>query len=183
VHLRHGEPGTPWLLRFFDRISWYPVTAEELLDARADFAVGRYDVQVEPGVFRLGEHEAMLAREATSIEEFRQRQSSAFAAERAAWEAAGEFAARDEVDAPSLSPEYIAPEGGTVIAAPMTSSVWKVNVELGDQVVAGQPVVIIEAMKTETSVLSPCDGTVIDVVAAPGAQVASGSPLVVVRPS
>jgi urea carboxylase len=177
------EPGTPWLLRFFDRIRWYPVTAEELLDARADFAVGRYDVRVEPGVFRLREYEAMLAREATSIEEFRQRQSSAFSAERAAWEAAGEFAARDEVDSNPLVAEYIPPEGGTVIVAPMTSSVWKVNVEVGDEVVAGQAVVVIEAMKTEASVLSPCHGTVIDVVAAPGAQVASGSPLVVVRPS
>ena len=38
--------------------------AEELLDARADFAVGRFDVDVEPGVFRLREYEAMLAREA-----------------------------------------------------------------------------------------------------------------------
>ena len=47
------EPGTPWLLRFFDQIRWYPVTAEELLDARADFAVGRHAVQIEPGIFRL----------------------------------------------------------------------------------------------------------------------------------
>jgi len=177
------EPGTPWLLRFFDRIHWYPVTAEELLDARADFAAGRYDVHVEPGVFRLREYEAMLAREAASIEEFRQRQSAAFSAERAAWEAAGEFAARDEVETNPLTAEYVPPEGGLVIGAPMTSSVWKVNVELGEHVVAGQAVVIIEAMKTETSVLSPCDGTVIDVVAAPGAHVASGSPLVVLRPS
>ena len=28
------EPGIPWLLRFFDRIHWHPVSAEELLDAR-----------------------------------------------------------------------------------------------------------------------------------------------------
>jgi urea carboxylase len=180
---RPFEAGTPWLLRFFDRIQWYPVTAEELLDARADFAVGRYEVQVEPDVFRLREYEAMLAREATSIDAFRRRQSAAFAAERAAWEEAGEFATRDEVESNPLTAAYTAPEGSTVIAAPMTSSVWKVNVELGDTVVAGQAVVIIEAMKTETSVLSPCDGTVIDILAAPGAQVASGSPLVAVRPS
>ena len=177
------ESGTPWLLRFFDRIHWYPVTAEELLDARADFAVGRYEVPVEEGRFRLREYEEMLAREAASIDEFRQRQSGAFSAERAAWEAAGEFTTRDEVDANPLAAEYIPPEGGVVIGAPMTSSVWKVNVELGDEVEAGQAVVIIEAMKTETSVLSPCRGTVIDVVAVPGAHVATGSPLVVVRPT
>jgi urea carboxylase len=177
------EAGTPWLLRFFDRIHWYPVTAEQLLDARAEFAVGRYDVRVEPGSFRLREYEEMLAREAASIEEFRRRQSAAFAAERAAWAAAGEFLPRDDVDADPLGADYTPPEGGTVIGAPMTSSVWKVNVELGDQVMAGQAVVVIEAMKTETSVLSPCRGTVIDVVAVPGAHVATGAPLVVVRPA
>ncbi|MGH6750572.1 MAG: hypothetical protein ACREDP_00270, partial [Bradyrhizobium sp.] len=32
------EPGTPWLLRYFDRISFYPVSADELLDLRADMA-------------------------------------------------------------------------------------------------------------------------------------------------
>ena len=28
------EDGTPWLLRFFDRISWYPVEPDELMDLR-----------------------------------------------------------------------------------------------------------------------------------------------------
>jgi biotin carboxyl carrier protein len=45
--------------------------------------------------------------------------------------------------------------------------------------VAGQAVVIIEAMKTETAVLSPCNGAVLEVVVSPGMQVTSGQPLVV----
>jgi biotin carboxyl carrier protein len=61
----------------------------------------------------------------------------------------------------------------------MTSNVWKVTVRPGDQVVTGQSLVIIEAMKTETSVLSPCDGTVVDVAVTPGTQVSTGTPLVV----
>jgi urea carboxylase len=176
------EAGTPWLLRFFDRIHWYPVTAEELLDARADFAVGRYDVRVEPGIFRLRQYEEMLAAEATSIEEFRRRQSAAFSAERDAWEVAGEFATRDEVDVDPLTADYTPPPGSMVVSAPMTSSVWKVSVEPGERVVTGQPVVIIEAMKTETSVPSPCDGTVIEILVTPGTQVAAGAPLVAVQP-
>jgi urea carboxylase len=177
------EPGTPWLLRFFDRIRWHPVTAEELLDARADFAVGRHSVQVESGTFRLREYGEMLAREASSIEEFRTTQSSAFSEERSAWEAAGEFAPREEAEANPLAAEYTPPAGAAVISAPMTSSVWKVNVVPGDEVQPGQVVVIIEAMKTETTVSSPCAGTVMEVVAPPGTQVATGAPLVVIRPS
>jgi urea carboxylase len=180
-HLPPFEAGVPWLLRFFDRIDWYPVSAEELLDARADFAAGRFDVRVEPGVFHLGTYEEMLAREAESIAEFRACQSNAFAAERSAWAAAGEFEPRDEAETGSIPapPSFEVPANGTLVTAPMTSNIWKVEVSTGDQVVAGQPVVIIEAMKTETAVLAPCDGAVVDVVVTPGMQVSTGAPLVV----
>ena len=60
-HTAPFEPGSPWLLRFFDRISWYPVTAEELLDLRADLAAGRGSVDITDGTFSLAEHERFLA--------------------------------------------------------------------------------------------------------------------------
>jgi urea carboxylase len=85
------EPGTPWLLRNFDRIRWFPVEADELLEMRADMAAGRLDVRIEAGEFRRADHEAFLAREAAGIDAFRQTQREAFAAERARWAAAGEF--------------------------------------------------------------------------------------------
>jgi urea carboxylase len=85
------EPGTPWLLRNFDRISWFPVAADELLEMREDMAAGRLDVRIEDGEFRRADHEAFLAREAASIDAFRATQRQAFAAERARWAAAGEF--------------------------------------------------------------------------------------------
>ncbi|HWF15332.1 MAG TPA: urea carboxylase [Acidimicrobiales bacterium] len=181
-HRQHHpfEPGVPWLLRFFDRIHWYPVTADELLDARADFAGGRFPVCIETGTFRLREYEDMLRREAPSIAVFKERQAAAFAAERAAWAAAGEFEPRDEpVLHPPDVPRVEVPTNGTLVTAPMTSNVWKVSVQPGDQVVAGQAMVIIEAMKTETAVVSPCNGAVVDVFVTPGTQVTAGAPLVV----
>jgi urea carboxylase len=36
------QPGTPWLLRFFDQIRFYEVSAEELLQLRDDFPRGRF---------------------------------------------------------------------------------------------------------------------------------------------
>ncbi|WP_432278672.1 5-oxoprolinase/urea amidolyase family protein [Nocardia carnea] len=82
---------TPWLLRFFDRISWYPVSAEELLDLRADFAAGRGELRAVDGEFRLAEHRRFLADNAESIDEFRTRQAAAFAAERESWRRSGEL--------------------------------------------------------------------------------------------
>jgi urea carboxylase len=87
---RSFEPGTPWLLRYFDRISFYPVSAEELLDLRADMAVGRGDVDIATGEFSLAAYTDFLAADAEGIAEFRQQQSVAFNAERSAWDRAGE---------------------------------------------------------------------------------------------
>jgi urea carboxylase len=85
------EPGTPWLLRAFDRIRWFPVEAGELLEMREAMAAGRLEVKIESGEFSLADHEAFLARESESIEAFQTTRSEAFAAERAAWAASGEF--------------------------------------------------------------------------------------------
>jgi urea carboxylase len=79
--------GTPWLLRFFDQIRWYPVSTEELDELRAR----PFRPQITEGRFALAEHRAMLAAEAESIAEFRTRQGAAFDAEREAWARAGEF--------------------------------------------------------------------------------------------
>lgn len=81
----------PWLLRPFDQLRWYDVSAEELLDLRAEQAAGELPIRIEETTFRLADHERFLAAEAPSIEAFRATQQAAFAAERAAWAAAGEF--------------------------------------------------------------------------------------------
>ncbi|MGW5514751.1 5-oxoprolinase/urea amidolyase family protein [Nocardia africana] len=81
----------PWLLRYFDRIRWYPVSAEELLDLRADVARGRSALRAEEGEFRLAEYRDFLSANAESIADFRAVQAEAFAAERDSWQAAGEL--------------------------------------------------------------------------------------------
>jgi urea carboxylase len=171
----------PWLLRHFDRISWYPVGADELLDLRADVAAGRHRFRIEDGTFRLADHEAFLASNATSIADFRATQAAAFAQERSDWEAAGEFNPRPLVFAAPAEVVSV-PEGGALVEAPFVSSVWRVDVRPGDRVRAGEPLLALEAMKLETVVTAPQDGSVADVLVTPGTQVAPGSPLVVLSP-
>jgi urea carboxylase len=177
------ESGIPWLLRFFDRIHWYPVSAEELLDARADMAAGRLDLRIEPGTFRLGEHEQMLRDNAASIEGFRERQATAFAAERDAWKESGELDARDDLVAMAAPAEVVVPAGASAVASPMTASVWKIEVRPGDTVEGGQVLVVLEAMKTEMFVTAPAPGVVLDILVAPGEQVTAGRSLFVLGPA
>jgi urea carboxylase len=173
------EPGDPWLLRHFDRISWYPVGAEELLDLRADVAAGRHRLRIEDGTFRLADHEDFLAANAGSIAAFRDTQAAAFGRERAAWAAAGEFDPRPEPPPPPAAGVVAVPEGGALVEAPFVASVWRVDVRPGDHVVAGQPLLALEAMKLETVLTAPCDGQVTDILVTPGSQVAPGSPMLV----
>jgi urea carboxylase len=41
------QPGTPWLLRCFDQIRFFPVTAGELVEIRELFPRGRYALRIE----------------------------------------------------------------------------------------------------------------------------------------
>ncbi|SDP57652.1 urea carboxylase [Arthrobacter sp. ok909] len=175
------EPGSPWLLRFFDRISWYPVSPEELLDLRADMAAGRgRGVDIEDGTFSLADHEDFLARNSESIAVFREQQAAAFAVERQAWADAGEFDRADAAAAVVPEPgELVVPDGGTLVSAPFAASVWKVDVTAGEHVVKGQPLVSLEAMKMETVLTAPCDGVVQQVLPVAGSQVVGGEALVV----
>ncbi|WNM32862.1 urea carboxylase [Streptomyces sp. Li-HN-5-11] len=174
----------PWLLRFFDRIKWHPVSAEELLEMRADMAAGRLELRMEEGEFALAEHQRFLADNADSIAEFGRRQAAAFANERAAWEAAGEFARAEQAAAPATAvAEVTVPDGGSAVEAEFPASVWQVAVRPGERVRAGQKLMALEAMKMESAVSAPTDGVVAEVLVRPGDQVEAGTVLVTLSPA
>jgi propionyl-CoA carboxylase alpha chain len=68
------------------------------------------------------------------------------------------------------------------LLAPLPGSVVQVAVVSGQRVVAGDVLVVLEAMKMEHTVRAPFDGTVTEVRVELGEQVESGAVLVVVEP-
>ncbi len=177
------EEGFPWLLRHFDRIRWFPVGAEELLDMRADVAAGRLDLRIDDGEFAFADYTRFLQDNAESIADFREVQSASFTAEREAWTAAGEFDPRPEPTVVRHAAKQVAvPDGGAVVQAPFVSNVWRVDVRVGDVVAEGQALVALEAMKLETVVTAPMSGHVLDVLVDAGSQVDPGTALVVLAP-
>jgi biotin carboxyl carrier protein len=72
-------------------------------------------------------------------------------------------------------------EGRQVINAPMPGKVVKVLVAVGDEVVQGQGLVVVEAMKMENELKSPKAGKVVEVTAKEGSAVESGAKLIVVE--
>jgi propionyl-CoA carboxylase alpha chain len=63
----------------------------------------------------------------------------------------------------------------------MPGAVVSVAVEPGAQVAAGQPVLVLEAMKMQHTISAPHAGTVTEIDVAPGSQVAAGDVLAVVE--
>lgn len=76
--------GTPWRLRTFDQIRFFPVSGEDLLRRRAEYEAPR----VEETTFSLAAHAGFVDEHAGEIGAFRTRQQAAFTAEREAWKAA-----------------------------------------------------------------------------------------------
>jgi acetyl-CoA/propionyl-CoA carboxylase, biotin carboxylase, biotin carboxyl carrier protein len=68
---------------------------------------------------------------------------------------------------------------GTV-RSPMPGTVLAVHVAAGDVVTAGQPLLVVEAMKMEHTVTAPLDGTVTELTAKAGQQVRMEEPLAVI---
>jgi biotin carboxyl carrier protein len=66
----------------------------------------------------------------------------------------------------------------STVLAPMPGTVLKVLVAAGDRVTARQPLVVLEAMKMETPLVSPYDAAVRAVHVAEGDRVAGGTVLV-----
>ena len=171
----------PWALRFFDRIEWYPVTAEELLELRAESDAGRLALDTAEGTFSLAEYDAFLAANAESIASFRRRQSAAFEAEKERWRATGEFDRRD-TEPPAPASEVALPVGATAVTAPFTATVWQLSAAPGDLLAADDPVLSLEAMKMEAKVTTPVRGTLVELYVKAGEQVAPGQILAAVRP-
>jgi urea carboxylase len=176
--------GKPWLLRFFDQVRFYEVEADELLDFRRRFALGRVKLDIEQTTFSLHEYHEFCRANSASIGSFRGTQRAAFQEERARWEAAGEFKAAEQAQEAPVAPSANAldvPDGAEVIESPMVANVWKVTCTPGQRVKAGEVLLILEAMKMEVNITAPIDGQVLRVTCKPGQMVMPGSPLCVLK--
>ncbi len=183
---REFTVGRPWLLRFFDQIRFYPVTADELLEMRSAFPHGRLELRIEEGKFSLADYLRQVEGDSAKISAFKATQQSAFDAERRRWVEQGAM-----LDADSSMPE----PDRSVTLAPLSSdelgveavechvhgSVWQRTTQVGAHVHAGDPLLVVESMKMEIVIESTLSGTVTDVRAVEGQSVIPGQILLTIR--
>ena len=174
------KPGSPWLLRFFDQVQFYPVSPEELLTIRQDWIDGQFSLEITDTAFSLKDYRAFLKKNADDIRASKTRQQDAFDAERQRWIATGQANYETDADAGSDAGAADAvPAGCTGVQSPVPGSVWKVQVEEGARVAAGDVLVVVESMKMEMTVTAPSNGVVSELRCAEGRAVSLGQTLVV----
>ena len=76
------------------------------------------------------------------------------------------------------APKAAAPAGATTVEAPMPGKILNIKVSEGQAVKFGEVVVIMEAMKMETEIVAPADGTVSKILVKAGDSVDTGAALV-----
>lgn len=170
-------PGKPWLLRFFDQIKFYPVSEQALADLRADFIAGRAKLSIEEKTFSLRDYNHFLDENAASIAAFKSRQRAAFDAERERWEYTGQANYAAPEDMQFDEPNEQLPQNSRAVESPVAGSIWKIKVEEGDQVGAGDVLIVIESMKMEINVTAPAAGQIARLFCHEGSQVIAGQPL------
>ncbi|RMN61269.1 Urea amidolyase-like protein [Pseudomonas amygdali pv. hibisci] len=171
--------GKPWLLRFFDQIRFYPVSADELLRIRRDFPLGRFDLNIEHSTLNMADYQAFLTREAEGITAFRAQQQSAFNAERERWIANGQADFQSDEGVAPNTEELPLQTGQQGVDSHIAGNLWQVQVQPGERVEAGDVLVILESMKMEIPLLAPVAGVVQEVRVQPGSAVRAGQRVVV----
>ena len=82
--------------------------------------------------------------------------------------------------APTATVAPASSEGGEEVGATVNGNVWKILVSVGDKVEKGQVISILEAMKMEIDIESPCSGTVTAIAVKPNDAVEEGQTIVVI---
>lgn len=174
--------GIPWSLRFFDQIRFYPVSAEELLEAREKFPHGLHKLRVEETTFNLKKYQEFLDSIKEESAAFKTHQRQSFNAERERWKQAGLMTVVEPEAAPVEETMAAVPECCEGVFSPLMANVFQITVEKGQMVTEGQKLIVLDAMKTEIVVASHKDGVVKEIHCAQGIQVQGGQLLVSIKP-
>ena len=175
------EPNKPWLLRFFDQIRFYPVSAAELSQFRKDFIHGRIHLRIEEETFNLKQYNEFLRSISDETAKFKAIQQAAFEAERERWQVDPLLRQITEEVAPIETQDVELPPDSHAVIAQVPASVWQIVVEKDSIVKTGEPLVILESMKMEITLTAPVDGVVFDVFCTPGQMVSVGQLLCAIQ--
>jgi urea carboxylase len=176
------EFSKPWLLRFFDQIRFYEVSAEQLQTIRRQFPRGQYPLTIEETTFNLKQYQQFLDQNKSSIDQFVEQRNHAFETELQHWIDSGQFHFESEASiVDHATSEAQLDEHCRAIESHVAGNIWQWKINVGDKVEAGQIVCVLESMKMEIDIVSDESGTVKTLCKQQGQQVNAGQPLLIIE--
>lgn len=175
------KKGKPWLLNFFDRLKFYPCSADEILQYRDDFLRGKFKVEIEETTFNLGEYKKYLESIKESAAKFKAHQEASFEAERQRWIEQGLDHFVSETEETNTHEDEVLPDDCEAINATIPGSVWKVLVNENDEVKKGQQIAVLESMKMEFPIEAEFDGIIKKVYVKSSQQVDAGQMIAAIK--
>lgn len=83
--------------------------------------------------------------------------------------------------APAAAPAPAAPTAsGANVVSPMPGTILAVNCSVGQNVKAGDTLIVLEAMKMENDIVAPCDGVVKQILVSKGSTVNTDDVLAII---
>jgi biotin carboxyl carrier protein len=67
------------------------------------------------------------------------------------------------------------------VTAPLSGTIWKIHVKVGDQVLYEDELIVLEALKMENPIYAPADGTVAEVKVSENEKVETNQVLIVLE--
>ncbi len=171
----------PWLLRFFDQVKFYLVSSDELHEIREKFLYGKYPLKIENKTFKLKEYKEFLAKNEQEHTIFQDKRREAFENERLMWIEKGLDKFNVQVEVVETKNEIVLEEDEEAIESIMAGNIWKIEVNVGDFVKAGDVLVVLESMKMEVDVETNISGTVSKILFKEGDNIDAGDVLVVIK--
>lgn len=169
----------PWLLSPFDQIEFYPVSEAEVDRFSEEMNVGRFRVDIVDSVFDHGQYLQWIQANSESIEQFQQSQGG---------EKMEEFNrliqisnSELEQNGTKVQEDEKFGENAEMVYSEYSGRFWKSLVNVGDEVNKDQPLIVVEAMKTEMMVNAPKGGKVVKVYHKNGDMVDAGDLVVVIE--
>ena len=175
------KKGKSWLLNFFDRLKFYPCSADEILQYRDDFIRGKFKIEIEETTFNLGEYKKYLESIKDSTKKFKDHQEASFEAERQRWVEQGLDHFVSETEDTDTHEDDVLPDDCEAVNATIPGSVWKVLVSENENVKKGQQIAVLESMKMEFPIEAEKDGVIKKVYVKPSQQVNAGQMIAAIK--
>ena len=127
---------SPWFLKPFDRISFYPVSEEEMHQLRTKFRKNEFHLEIIEGEFSITKYTEDISKCYPEIKDFKQKQKDIDIS----WTS-------NPIQKDDITPKYQQFDVKNSLNSPYSGIVTKILVKAGDTINKGDTILQLEAMK------------------------------------